>query len=216
MSASPDVNQSTTDHASEDEADPREWVDKARSDGRIVFLGVELYVAPGALVPRRETELLGRTALQALASMRPGADGTLRLIDMCCGSGNLACALAATDPRLRVLAADLTDDCVALSRKNVAHVGVADRVRVFQGDLFAAFPPHEISGGMDMIVCNPPYISSGRLTKDRSVLLAREPLQAFDGGPYGISIHQRVIKDAASVLRAEGKLLFEIGVGQER
>lgn len=196
--------------------DERDFVEKARRDGRVLFLGVELQVATGTLVPRLETELLGRTALQILADMRPRVDGTLRIIDMCCGVGNLACALAAKDSRVHVLAADLTDSCVAQARDNVAHVGLADRVRVYQGDLFSALPASEIDGDVDMIVCNPPYISTGRLSKDRSVLLEREPVQAFDGGPYGISIHQRVIKDAASVLRPEGKLLFEIGLGQER
>lgn len=201
---------------SEVEDDSRALVEQAQREGRITFLGVELLVAPGALVPRPETELLGRTAMKALADMPPGADGTLRVIDMCCGSGNLACALAATDQHLRVMAADLTEDCVKLARENANHAKVADRVRVYQGDLFAALPADEIAGSIDMIVCNPPYISTSRLTKDRAVLLEHEPLQAFDGGPYGISIHQRVIKDAGHVLRPEGKLLFEIGVGQER
>ncbi len=67
-----------------------------------------------------------------------------------------------------------------------------------------------------MIVCNPPYISTGRLSKDRAVLLEREPVQAFDGGPYGLSIHQRVLSDAPRVLRLDGKLLFEFGLGQDR
>jgi release factor glutamine methyltransferase len=216
MSTGSDVDSGATVTADDAENDPRALVEKARRDGRISFLGVHLHVAPGALVPRPETELLGRTALEALANMSPRADGTLRIIDMCCGSGNLACALAAANPRLRVLAADLTDDCVALARRNVAEVGVQDRVRVYQGDLFAALPAGETTGCIDMIVCNPPYISTGRLGKDRAVLLEREPAEAFDGGPYGISIHQRVIKDAASVLRADGRLLFEFGLGQER
>jgi release factor glutamine methyltransferase len=196
--------------------DSRDLVDQAYRQGRLTFLGVELLVAPGALVPRPETELLGRTALQALANMPTRADGTVRVIDMCCGSGNLACALAALDPRLRVMAADLTDGCVALARNNVAHVGVGDRVRVYQGDLFAALPAGEIAGDIDMIVCNPPYISTGRLSKDRAVLLDREPVEAFDGGPYGLSIHQRVLSDAPGVLRPDGKLLFEFGLGQDR
>ena len=216
MSAGPDVDPRATVKPGGSEDDPRELVESARREGRVSFLGVELCVAPGALVPRPETELLGRTALQALANMPPGADGTLRVIDMCCGSGNLACALAAGDPRLRVLAADVTDDCVALARKNAVGVGVQDRVCVYQGDLFAALPAAQTAGGIDLIVCNPPYISTGRLAKDRAVLLEREPVEAFDGGPYGISVHQRVIRDAPSVLRAGGKLLFEIGIGQER
>jgi release factor glutamine methyltransferase len=74
----------------------------------------------------------------------------------------------------------------------------------------------DLEGRIDLIVCNPPYISTARLAKDRAPLLEREPVEAFDGGPYGLSIHQRVIKDAPRALRSGGKLLFEIGLGQER
>lgn len=216
MSSDEPVNPNATVQGNPTEDDSHELVEKARRDGRTKFLGVELLVSPGALVPRPETELLGRTALRLLADMPSRADGTLRIVDMCCGSGNLACALAAADTRIHGLAADLTDECVALARRNAIHVGVADRVRVFQGDLFAALPAGEIDGNIDMIVCNPPYISTGRLAKDRAALLESEPIEAFNGGPYGISVHQRVIKDAKDVLRAGGKLLFEIGLGQER
>jgi release factor glutamine methyltransferase len=67
-----------------------------------------------------------------------------------------------------------------------------------------------------MVVANPPYISTARLAKDRATLLEREPIEAFDGGPYGISVHQRLVRDAVAVLRPGGWLLFEIGLGQER
>ena len=197
--ANPGAAGAAVDQAPDRES--RALVERARREGRVSFLGVELLVAPGALVPRPETELRGRTALAALAAMAPGPDGVLRVVDMCCGSGNLACALAAADPRIQVLAADLTDECVALARRNAEHVGVGDRVRVFQGDLFAALPTAEIAGSVAVVVCNPPYISTGRLAKDRAALMELEPLQAFDGGPYGLSIHQRVIKDAGAVLR---------------
>lgn len=177
------------------------------------FLGVDLLVDDGALVPRQETELLGRTALEHLRSLAADGDGVLA-IDLCCGCGNLACALAAALPRLRVHAADLTDGCVSLSRRNVAHVGVADRVQVHQGDLFAAFDGTDLAGRVDVIVANPPYISSGRLQKDRAVLAAHEPREAFDGGPYGLTIHQRLINDAVAWLRPGGRLFCEMGLGQ--
>lgn len=199
----------------------RAHVEEAQRTGRCTFLGVELLADAGALVPRTETELLARTALDRLASLPSGADGTLTVIDMCCGSGNLACALATYEPRVRVLAADLTDGCVSLARRNVAHCGLAERVQVFQGDLFGAFSTLPgglalLDGRVAMIVCNPPYISSARLGKDRAALLEKEPVEAFDGGPYGLSIHQRVIKDAVTLLQSGGFLMFEMGVGQER
>ena len=176
-------------------------------------MGVSLTVAPGVLVPREETELLGYTALSILDTM---AAESARVIDMCCGSGNLACALATLRPSTHVFASDLTDGAIAVTRSNVAQLGLGDRVTVVQGDLFAPLQTLGLEGTVDLVVCNPPYISSGKLEKERADLLENEPREAFDGGPYGVSILQRVTRDAVGFLRPGGRLLFEIGEGQER
>jgi len=171
------------------------------------FMNVDLLVERGVLVPREETELLGNTALELLPD-------NSRVIDMCCGSGNLACAIAARTPDARVWASDLTDACVALARRNALHTGVAARLTIVQGDLFSALKG--LGGTIDAVVCNPPYISRAKLAGERAVLLENEPREAFDGGPYGLSIHQRVMKEAVPFLKPGGHLLFEIGLGQER
>ena len=71
-------------------------------------------------------------------------------------------------------------------------------------------------GSIDAVICNPPYISQGKLASERAELLEHEPREAFDGGPYGLSIQQRVVREALPFLRPGGILLFEIGLGQER
>jgi len=171
------------------------------------FMDVELLVERGVLVPRAETELLGATALEL-------APENARIIDMCCGSGNLACALASRSPGCRVWASDLTDACVSLAKRNTEFARVQNRVEVVQGDLFAGLKG--LAGSIDLIVCNPPYISHAKLAGERAVLLENEPREAFDGGPYGLSIHQRVVKKALPFLKPGGWLLFEIGLGQDR
>lgn len=182
--------------------------------GRETFLGIELIVAPGALVPRRETEILGRAALDVLRERFPRAP---RVADVCCGVGNLGCAIAAHVPDARVWASDLTDGCITLARRNVDHLGLGDRVAVHQGDLLGAYDGLGLDGTLDVVVANPPYISTARLTDgDRRSLEAHEPREAFDGGPYGLTIHQRLIREAPQVLRGRGVLLFEFGLGQER
>jgi release factor glutamine methyltransferase len=195
-----------------------ENVDAALAAGRTKFMGLELLVAPGALVPRAETELLGNHAVLRLKTMQPNVEtGTeLRAIDMCCGAGNLACAIAMGVPAVRVWCSDLTDGCVAVARTNIDHLGLAPRVTLKQGDLFAPLAGLGLEETIHVIACNPPYISTGRLTKDRASLLDKEPREAFDGGPYGLSIHQRVIKDAPAFLRPGGWLMMEFGVGQEK
>jgi release factor glutamine methyltransferase len=177
-----------------------------------LFMNVPVLLAPGVLVPRAETELLGNTARRQLEEL--SVDRPL-VVDMCCGSGNLACALSVAAPRARVLACDLTEACVALARRNVTHLHLEDRVTVLQGDLFAPLN-QALRGAVDLVVCNPPYISTGRLARDRAQLLASEPREAFDGGPFGISIQQRVVRGAAPFLRSGGWLIFEIGLGQDR
>jgi release factor glutamine methyltransferase len=191
-------------------------ITEAYERGQVTFMGVEVAVARGALVPRAETELLGETALRTAREHEHQYLGGPRIVDMCCGAGNLACALAMRLPLARVWASDLTDGCVTVARKNVARLGLEDRVAVHQGDLFASLIGRGLEGSIDLIVCNPPYISEKRLSGDRAALLAAEPREAFDGGPYGLSIHQRVIKDALAYLRPGGWLLFEFGLGQER
>ena len=140
----------------------------------------------------------------------------LRVIDMCCGAGNLACAIAVHAPGVRVWASDLTDGCVSWTKRNVEQLGLGERVEVYQGDLFASLADKGLEGTVDIVVCNPPYISSGRLAGDRAELLENEPREAFDGGPYGLNIHQRVMADAPRFLKPGGWLLMEFGLGQHR
>ncbi|MER8593726.1 MULTISPECIES: class I SAM-dependent methyltransferase [unclassified Mesorhizobium] len=181
--------------------------------GRSTFMGLQLLVSPGALVPRPETELLGKAALDVLSQLNLPVP---RVVDMCCGAGNLACAIAHHAPTARVWASDLTDGCVEVARRNVTHLKIEDRVTVLQGDLFSAFSGLELDGTIDVIVCNPPYISEKRLEGDRSHLVELEPREAFAAGPYGLSIHMRVLKEAPRYLRRGGILLFEVGLGQDR
>ncbi|MER8400163.1 MULTISPECIES: class I SAM-dependent methyltransferase [unclassified Mesorhizobium] len=181
--------------------------------GRSTFMGLQLLVSPGALVPRPETELLGKAALDVLSQLNLPVP---RVVDMCCGAGNLACAIAHHAPTARVWASDLTDGCVEVARRNVIHLDMEERVTVLQGDLFSAFSGLELDGTIDVIVCNPPYISEKRLEGDRSHLVELEPREAFAAGPYGLSIHMRVLKEAPRYLRRGGILLFEVGLGQDR
>ena len=190
-------------------------VARAYLEGHAAFMGLSLRIAPGALVPRPETELLGETAVELLRARSASGRG-LRALDMCCGSGNLACGIAARLPDLEMWASDVTADAVRIARDNVEQLGLGDRVKVFQGDLFAPLAGLGLEGSFDAIVCNPPYISRNRLAGELAGLLAHEPREAFDGGPYGLTVHQRVIREAPAFLRTGGVLAFEIGLAQER
>lgn len=187
------------------------------------FMGICLRVKPGVLIPRKETELLARTAIGVLKEMAAGKSNptggrvrSLRVIDMCCGAGNLACSIATYVPEAKVWGADLAREAVNLTVENSKCLGVADSVEVYQSNLFSSLPYELLGGLVDVIVCNPPYISSGKLERELAPLCRNEPRDAFDGGPYGFKIHEQVSKEAPRWLKPKGVLLFEFGLGQER
>jgi release factor glutamine methyltransferase len=179
------------------------------------FMGIELQVTADALIPREETELLGHAALTHLQNIiREKNHATV--IDVCTGSGNLALALAHHTPRARVWAADLSETAVALAQRNAKNLSLDDRVTFRAGDLLAPFDTPEFHGKIDLLVCNPPYISSGKVDVMADEIIGHEPRLAFDGGPLGIRILQRLIAEAPRFLKANGVLAFEIGLGQAR
>jgi HemK-like putative methylase len=177
-------------------------------------MGLNLLIGPEALIPRKETELLGMTAVTILQARAAQTAKVLRAIDICTGAGNLACGIAAAVPQTRIWASDLSHGAVALARKNVARHRLTRRVTVRQGDLFAPLANLGLEGRVELIVANPPYMSTKKLAERLD--LAGEPREAFDGGPYGLEILQRLVRDALPFLSMSGHLLFEFGLGQDR
>jgi release factor glutamine methyltransferase len=181
--------------------------------GRQRFMGLELLAGPEALIPRRETELLGRAAIEAVRSV-VAERGCATVIDTCTGSGNLAAAIAYAEPAARVLACDLSSEAVGLARRNAHHIGVAERIELRAGDLLEPFDEPQRHGAVDVIVCNPPYISTKKMETMPGEIIGHEPRLAFDGGPLGVRILQRLIREAPHLLRPGGWLVFEVGLGQ--
>lgn len=185
----------------------------AHLTGRQHFMGVEMLAGPQALIPRRETELLGLTAV-SLLEQASAIRSIPVLLDVCTGSGNLAIGIACAYPSARVLASDLSSDAVSLARRNIALHSLESRVAVRQGDLLAPFFEPELKHSVDVLVCNPPYISSGKVGAMAAEIAEHEPALAFDGGPFGIRIIERLIHDAPRLLRPGAFLAFEVGLGQ--
>ncbi|HEX7054854.1 MAG TPA: HemK/PrmC family methyltransferase [Burkholderiales bacterium] len=191
----------------------RAGVPLAHLTGRQSFMGLELLAGPAALIPRRETEILGRAAL---ARIRCAAEryGTAWVIDVCTGSGNLALAYAHYEPRARVYASDLSPEALALAQRNAEHTGLAARVELRLGDLLEPFEAPEFLGACDFVSCNPPYISTGKLKRLHPEIARFEPEAAFNGGVYGVSILTRLVRQAPRFLRPGGWLGLEVGSGQ--
>ena len=178
---------------------------------RANFMGLELEFAPDVFIVRPETEILGNSTVKILG----GIKGPV-MIEVGCGSGNLSCGISYKLPLLKVHAVDILQSCVDLTAKNVARYSLSDRVSIYKGDLFGPLENLGLENTIDAVICNPPYIASSRLKTDRAYLTEYEPREAFDGGPFGFSLHQRLIKESLRFLKAGGHLLFEFGAGQEK
>ncbi|MFZ3089499.1 MAG: peptide chain release factor N(5)-glutamine methyltransferase [Nitrospirota bacterium] len=185
----------------------------AHLTGRQRFMGIELLSGREALIPRKETELLGYAALNVLREMSRQSDKAT-VIDVCTGSANLAIALAFYEPKAHIFASDISDEAVGLASRNVSYLGLENRVKVLKGDLLAPFDSEAFYGNIDLLTCNPPYISSAKVDKMPEEIAKYEPQLAFDGGVFGIKILQRFISEAPRFLRKGGWLAFEVGLGQ--
>jgi release factor glutamine methyltransferase len=181
--------------------------------GRQHYMGLALMTSPDAMIPRKETELLGQTALQItqrLAAQR----GKLQALDLCTGSGNVALALAHYIKEYHGIGSDISENAVSLAQRNASALRVADRVQFVAGDLFEPFDRERYYHAFDLITCNPPYIATANAEKMADEIAQYEPRQAFDGGPFGINVMMRLIREAPHFLKPGSWLVFEVGLGQ--
>ena len=178
---------------------------------RQMFMGIEFVVGSGAMLPRRETEILGRAAAKVAAGVLE-AQETALMVDTCCGCGNVALAVAHGVPDVRVIGIDLSPTAIELARANSRWLRLDDRVEFRVGDLME--PITDVAGQVDLVTCNPPYISSSKVGGMAQEISDFEPCMAFDGGPFGVNILRRLLKEGPMALRPGGHLAFEVGLGQ--
>ena len=172
------------------------------------FYGLPMTVNPDVLIPRMDTELLVDTAKEMLTGRQMDA----RILDLCCGSGCITCAIGHELPATRLVAVDISASALEVCRKNIATNRLSSRAICVQADATAS-PPLSM-GQFDMIISNPPYIASDEImTLDPSVR-DFEPIWALDGGPDGLKFYKAIIKYWKALLRSGGALLFEVGEDQ--
>lgn len=176
--------------------------------GRQRFMRLDLLASPDALIPRAETELLCASAAALLAGRTAPV-----VVDVCCGSGNLALALADAKEDARVHGADISPEAIALAARNAQHTGLHERVQWHTGDLMMPLA-EPLAGQVDLLVSAPPYISTAKMVDMPVEIIGHEPDLAFDGGPFGVRILMRLIRETPPLLRPGGWLAMEIGLGQ--
>jgi len=172
--------------------------------GEMPFRHIVVRVEPGVFIPRPETEVLVDAALELIADV-----GEPVVLEMCSGSGCVACAIATERPSARVVATEIAPNSADVARANAERLGVTDRVTVLECDLFAGVPA-ELRGTVDLVIANPPYIPSSDLPDLPAEVLGFEPHLALDGGPDGLDIVRRIASEAQSWLAPGGVLAMEI------
>ena len=173
--------------------------------GHKEFYGLDFKVDPRALIPRPETELVVELALE-LAARRTNRVEDLNIAEVGVGCGAIAIALAVHLPEARVVATDISPAALKLASENVSMHRVEDRVTLMEGDLL-----QDVSGPIDILVSNPPYIASAHLATLPREIRDHEPRAALDGGEEGMEVIEQLIRQAKDKLRPGGAMFVEIG-----
>jgi release factor glutamine methyltransferase len=160
------------------------------------------------LIPRPETEGIVDEAVKALRD-RPSP----RIVDVGCGSGCIAVALAHTLPEAEIVAIDSSPAALAVARENSLVHRVASRIEFLEGNLLE--PIRGERGKIDAIVTNPPYISDDELGTLEPEVVDHEPRQALSGGRDGLSVIERLLPEVDDTLRRGGLLYMEVGHDQD-
>ncbi|HUU19666.1 MAG TPA: peptide chain release factor N(5)-glutamine methyltransferase [Sedimentisphaerales bacterium] len=201
--------------------------------GKTEFYSLEINVTPDCMIPRPETELLVERAIEFLR-IRPVRNstmgnmlqkgsisngprpGTQFVCDLCTGSGCIAVAIAKNYSDARIIATDICDAALAVAAGNIEKHQLKERVTLLYGDLFDPILPQLDVNEFDLVVCNPPYVSTAEYEKLDKNVKDYEPKVALFAGVDGLDIYRRVIEEADRFLKSDAALMLEIGYAQGR
>lgn len=169
--------------------------------GKVEFFGCQFIVNPSVLIPRQETELLADRIAQ---TVEPG----MLLWDLCCGSGCLGISLKKRVPGLGVTLSDISPEALEVARGNAALNGV--EVEFVEGDFVEPLRGRKI----DVLVCNPPYVSELEYALLDPEVRCFEPKGALLAGTTGLEFYQRLAPELESFMNPGGKVWLELGAEQ--
>lgn len=168
--------------------------------GTQIFMGLPFIVNENVLIPRQDTEVLVEEVLKYLH------DG-FSILDICTGSGCIALSLLQYSNHCEMTAVDLSLKALEVAKKNAELLG--KRVNWIHSDLF-----ENVSGKFDIIVSNPPYISSDVIPTLMPDVREHEPIMALDGHKDGLFFYRKIVHESKNYLLRGGMLFFEIGYDQ--
>jgi release factor glutamine methyltransferase len=181
----------------------------ARIVGHKEFWDQMLEVTSAVLVPRPETETVVEAALDFVTRSGRRTE-KLRILDIGTGSGALLLALLGELPNAVGTGTDVSTDALAVARGNAERTGLATRCTFVECDIAQG-----VEGPFDLIVSNPPYVPHGEIDTLAPEVRNYDPRLALDGGIDGLDAYRAIAADARRLLAPEGRLIVELGVGQE-
>lgn len=176
--------------------------------GQWEFYGLPLQLTQDVLIPRDDTCAVTELAINQALFL----DAAPRILDLCTGSGCIGLAIASRVKDCKVTCADISKDALAVAKKNVALNKLSARVSCVQAD--ALSEPAAFLGKFDMIVSNPPYITTEEMFELPHSVKDYEPHLALHGGSDGLDFYRSIAEKYSAALKPGGYLCFEFGFGQ--
>lgn len=170
--------------------------------GNAYFMGEFFKVTPDVLIPRDETEILVRKAIEIISQK-----GLKDILDIGTGSGCIACTIAKRTNAV-VLGTDISSGALRIALDNVTRLGINNRAVFRKSDLFEKIRPEE---KFDMIISNPPYIPIGTELEPE---VLHEPSSALFAEDNGLQFYRKITEEAPKYLKEGGYLMFELGFGE--
>jgi release factor glutamine methyltransferase len=167
------------------------------------FYGRRFLVNAHVLDPRPDTETLIDLALASQPSPAP------RLLDLGTGSGAILLTLLCEWPQATGIAVDISPDALHVAAQNAASLGVSQRCEFHRSSWF-----EYLSETFDLILSNPPYITSADVMGLAPDVKDHDPLLALDGGQDGLDAYHAIAAGAVRHLAKNGSIILEVGAGQ--
>ena len=176
--------------------------------GQWEFYGLTLQVNSNVLIPRDDTCAVTDLAIRQSLFL----DSNPRILDLCTGSGCIGLAIATRVKDSKVTLADLSQDALMVAKHNIVNHKLTNRVSCVRANALEA--PPAFLGKFDLIVSNPPYITTREMTELPRSVAAFEPRMALYGGEDGLDFYRSIAENYCHALKPGGYLCFEFGMGQ--
>lgn len=173
------------------------------------FYGYTFKVNKNVLIPRSDTEIMCELAIQDAQNIE-----TPRILDLCCGSGCIGISLAAQVKTAKIVAADISEEALSVARENARKIGITQRYITTISN--ALEKPSKQLGKFDIMLCNPPYITSEEMKKLDKSVLDYEPHIALFGGHDGLDFYKNIAENWVQVMNTGGRMYFECGYQQSK